>query len=79
MARRPGTRTVPTSPAASAGAHMANARENPQTTNASVDAIAGRVGYSSEYAFGKAFKRELGLPPARYRRERRAAAEANSA
>jgi AraC-like DNA-binding protein len=46
-----------------------------QTTDASVDAIAGRVGYSSEYAFGKAFKRELDVPPARYRRQRRAAAE----
>ena len=47
-----------------------------QTTDATVDAIAGRVGYSSEYAFSKAFKRELGVPPARYRREQRAAAEA---
>jgi AraC-like DNA-binding protein len=46
-----------------------------QTTDASVDAIAGRVGYSSEYAFGKAFKRELGVPPARYRRQQRQAAE----
>lgn len=49
-----------------------------QTTDATVDAIADRVGYSSEYAFGKAFKRELGLPPARYRREQRAAVETTS-
>jgi AraC-like DNA-binding protein len=47
-----------------------------QTTDATVDAIAGRVGYGSEYAFGKAFKRELGLPPARYRRQQREDAEA---
>jgi AraC-like DNA-binding protein len=32
-----------------------------------LQAIAGRVGYSSEYAFSKAFKRELGLAPSRYR------------
>ncbi|HXO07499.1 MAG TPA: AraC family transcriptional regulator [Solirubrobacteraceae bacterium] len=32
-----------------------------------LDAIAGRVGYSTEYAFGKAFKREMGLAPSRYR------------
>ncbi|HEY1713594.1 MAG TPA: AraC family transcriptional regulator [Solirubrobacteraceae bacterium] len=50
-----------------------------QSSDATVDAIAGRVGYGSEYAFSKAFKRELGLPPARYRRKQRAAAEADSA
>ena len=49
-----------------------------QTTDASADAIAGRVGYSSEYAFGKAFKRELRVPPARYRRQQRAAAESDA-
>jgi AraC-like DNA-binding protein len=37
------------------------------TTDASHDVIAGRVGYSSEYAFSKAFKREMGLAPSRYR------------
>lgn len=47
-----------------------------QTSDATVDAVAGRVGYGSEYAFSKAFKRELGVPPARYRREQRAAAVA---
>jgi len=31
--------------------------------------IAGEVGYESEAAFNRAFKREFGLPPARYRRE----------
>jgi AraC-like DNA-binding protein len=46
-----------------------------QTSDASVETIAGRVGYSSEYAFSKAFKRELGVPPAHYRRRQRATAE----
>jgi AraC-like DNA-binding protein len=49
-----------------------------QTTDATVDAVGGRVGYSSEYAFSKAFKRELGSPPARYRREQRAMAPPQS-
>ena len=31
--------------------------------------IAAEVGYESEAAFNRAFKREFGLPPARYRRE----------
>jgi AraC-like DNA-binding protein len=46
-----------------------------QTTDASMETIAGRVGYSSEYAFSKAFKRELGLAPTHYRRRQRAAGE----
>ncbi|MCW5982056.1 MAG: AraC family transcriptional regulator [Bryobacteraceae bacterium] len=33
--------------------------------------IAAEVGYESEAAFNRAFKREFGLPPARYRRERK--------
>jgi len=36
--------------------------------------IASDVGYESEAAFNRAFKREFGLPPARYRREHKAAA-----
>ncbi len=36
--------------------------------------IASDVGYESEAAFNRAFKRHFGLPPARYRRERRVAA-----
>jgi len=28
------------------------------------------VGYESEAAFNRAFKRQYGLPPARYRREK---------
>jgi AraC-like DNA-binding protein len=46
-----------------------------QTTDASMNTIAGRVGYSSEYAFSKAFTRELGVAPARYRRQQRTAAD----
>jgi AraC-like DNA-binding protein len=34
-----------------------------------LSAIAARVGYSSEYAFSKAFRRELGVAPSRYRAE----------
>jgi AraC-like DNA-binding protein len=35
----------------------------------SLSAIAEQVGYGSEYAFSKAFRRELGLAPSRYRAE----------
>ncbi|MFY9610751.1 MAG: helix-turn-helix domain-containing protein [Blastocatellia bacterium] len=42
-------------------------------TSRGVAEIASDVGYESESAFNRAFKRELGLPPARYRREHRAA------
>lgn len=33
-----------------------------------VSAVAERVGYDSEAAFSKAFKRRLGVPPSAYRR-----------
>lgn len=46
-----------------------------QTTDASMNTMASRVGYSSEYAFSKAFRRELGVAPARYRRHHRTVAE----
>jgi AraC-like DNA-binding protein len=39
------------------------------TTATSVQVIAVEVGYESEAAFNRAFKRELGVPPARYRSE----------
>jgi AraC-like DNA-binding protein len=32
-----------------------------------MQAIAAEVGYESEAAFNRAFKREIGVPPARYR------------
>lgn len=38
------------------------------TTQQSVLEIAGRVGYESEAAFNRAFRREYGMPPGRYRR-----------
>jgi transcriptional regulator GlxA family with amidase domain len=37
------------------------------TTQQSVLEVAGRVGYESEAAFNRAFRREYGLPPGRYR------------
>ncbi len=39
------------------------------STTKSVAQIAGEVGYESEASFNRAFKREYGLPPARYCRE----------
>ena len=39
-------------------------------TNRGVAQIASEVGYESEAAFNRAFKREYGLPPARYRRDK---------
>ena len=42
------------------------------STSHSVAQIASEVGYESEAAFNRAFKREYGLPPARYRKEDKA-------
>jgi AraC-like DNA-binding protein len=39
-----------------------------QTTQETVLNVANDVGYESEAAFNRAFKREFGLPPARYRK-----------
>jgi AraC-like DNA-binding protein len=39
-----------------------------QTTRDSILQVASNVGYTSEAAFNRAFKREFGLPPAQYRR-----------
>jgi len=41
------------------------------STSRGVAEIAADVGYESEAAFNRAFKREFGAPPARYRREHR--------
>jgi transcriptional regulator GlxA family with amidase domain len=41
------------------------------TTQKTVLEVAIEVGYRSESAFNRAFKREFGLPPARYRKARR--------
>jgi len=43
------------------------------STNYSVAQIASQVGYESEPAFNRAFKRQFGHPPARYRTQARAA------
>jgi AraC-like DNA-binding protein len=43
-------------------------------TNDAVSAIAHRVGYTSEFAFSRAFSRVRGRPPGRYRADVRAAA-----
>lgn len=46
------------------------------STSRGVADIAASVGYESEAAFTRAFKRQYGIPPARYRREMRLAAVA---
>ena len=38
-------------------------------SDASLTEVAGRVGYESEFAFNRAFKKEYGSPPGRYRRQ----------
>jgi AraC family transcriptional regulator, alkane utilization regulator len=45
----------------------------------SLAAVAAEVGYESEAAFNRAFRRVFGMPPARYRRERKAQSVAASA
>jgi AraC-like DNA-binding protein len=37
------------------------------STSKSVAEVAGEVGYESEPSFNRAFKREFGVPPARFR------------
>jgi AraC-like DNA-binding protein len=41
------------------------------STSKSVAQVAGEVGYESEPSFNRAFKREFGVPPARYRSQSR--------
>ncbi len=48
-------------------------------TSHSVAQIASEVGYESEAAFNRAFKREHGVPPARYRRDQALARDARHA
>ena len=49
-----------------------------KSSNRSVAEVASEVGYESEAAFNRAFKREFGRPPARFRSESRAGAQARS-
>jgi AraC-like DNA-binding protein len=49
-----------------------------ETTDKTVLEIAMDVGYQSEPSFNRAFKREFGRPPARYRKEHRAAGPASA-
>ena len=44
-----------------------------QATEDSVAEVAAAVGYGSEAAFNRAFKREFNCPPAQFRRKRNAA------
>ena len=49
-----------------------------KSTSRSVADIAAEVGYESEPSFNRAFKRQFGLPPARFRSQARAARGASS-
>jgi AraC-like DNA-binding protein len=44
-----------------------------KSTSCSVMEIAAEVGYESEPSFNRAFKREFGLPPARFRSQSKSA------
>ncbi|HZZ95182.1 MAG TPA: AraC family transcriptional regulator [Usitatibacter sp.] len=56
------------------GWRMALAAQALTTSNDAVARIAERVGYESEAAFNRAFKREVGTPPAAWRRAARGGA-----
>ena len=56
-----------------AGWRLALAAQSLSKTNAAVARIAESVGYESEAAFSRAFKREFGSPPATWRRTARLA------
>ena len=47
------------------------------TTSKSVAEVAGDVGYESEPSFNRAFKREFGVPPARFRTQTRSSQRKN--
>lgn len=47
------------------------------STSKSVAEVAGEVGYESEPSFNRAFKREFGIPPARFRNQTRRAQRKN--
>ncbi|MFI5761142.1 AraC family transcriptional regulator [Streptomyces sp. NPDC051563] len=58
---------------------MARAARMLRETGDPLGAVAQKAGYTSEFAFAKAFKRHFGTPPGAYRRERRPASGAASA
>jgi len=41
-----------------------------ELANSSISRVSGQVGYDSEAAFNRAFKREFGLPPAEWRKSK---------
>jgi AraC-like DNA-binding protein len=47
---------------------MTTAARALRDTDAPLAAVAARAGYTSEFAFAKAFKREFGIAPGGYRR-----------
>jgi AraC-like DNA-binding protein len=49
-----------------------------EKTSRGVAEIAAEVGYESEAAFNRAFKREFGQPPGKYRRDHRTSTKQNS-
>jgi transcriptional regulator GlxA family with amidase domain len=55
------------------GWRMRIAAQRLKQTTDTVESIAREVGYTSEYAFNRAFSRHRGQPPGRYRRLARAA------
>jgi AraC-like DNA-binding protein len=55
------------------GWRMHIAAQRLKHTGETVESIAREVGYTSEYAFNRAFSRLRGQPPGRYRRLARAA------
>ena len=58
------------------GWRLALAAQSLSGTNEAVARIAERVGYESEAAFNRAFKREFGMPPAAWRRSVRSSRRA---
>ena len=57
-------------------ARMQQAAQRIRSSDAALGEIAGEVGYHSEFAFNRAFRRVFGVPPGTYRRSLRAPAAA---
>jgi AraC-like DNA-binding protein len=52
---------------------MVLAQDALRRPGATLASVAHEIGYGSEFAFANAFKRQLGVPPGRWRREQAAA------